>query len=67
MSKFINHNEWLNTGFVESDDVFKDNNLSIFYAVIRIQLIEFLVVDYLLEWSKAEDFDNGMLHTLYRT
>ncbi|KAK7347612.1 hypothetical protein VNO80_22148 [Phaseolus coccineus] len=26
-----------------------------------IQLIEFLVADYLLEWSKAEDFDNMLL------
>ena len=26
----------------------------------RIQLIEFLVSDYLLEWSKSEDFDNSM-------
>ncbi|XP_017411702.1 protein MULTIPOLAR SPINDLE 1 [Vigna angularis] len=28
---------------------------------ILIQLIEFLVADYLLEWSKAEDFDNVLL------
>lgn len=33
------------------------------FVGVRIQLIEFLVADYLLEWSKAEDFDTGILST----
>ncbi|KAK7265174.1 hypothetical protein RJT34_32790 [Clitoria ternatea] len=37
------------------DDGFPDMHECIF---IMIQLIEFLVADYLLEWSKAADFDN---------
>ncbi|XP_020231276.1 protein MULTIPOLAR SPINDLE 1 [Cajanus cajan] len=40
------------------DDGFPDMHECMF---IMIQLIEFLVVDYLLEWSKAEDFDNMLL------
>ncbi|XP_061347531.1 protein MULTIPOLAR SPINDLE 1 [Gastrolobium bilobum] len=37
------------------DDAFPDMHECMF---IMIQLIEFLVSDHLLEWSKAEDFDN---------
>ncbi|TKY54687.1 hypothetical protein E2542_SST19099 [Spatholobus suberectus] len=40
------------------DDGFPDMHECMF---IMIQLIEFLVADYLLEWSKAEDFDNVLL------
>ncbi|KAG5101769.1 hypothetical protein JHK84_046738 [Glycine max] len=40
------------------DDGFPHMHESMF---IMIQLIEFLVTDYLLEWSKAEDFDNMLL------
>ncbi|CAJ1944856.1 unnamed protein product [Sphenostylis stenocarpa] len=40
------------------DDGFPKMHECIF---IMIQLIEFLVADYLLEWSKAEDFDNVLL------
>ncbi|KAI4344303.1 hypothetical protein L6164_011547 [Bauhinia variegata] len=37
------------------DDGFPDMHECMY---IMIQLVEFLVSDYLLEWSKAEDFDN---------
>ncbi|GAU18301.1 hypothetical protein TSUD_201890 [Trifolium subterraneum] len=40
------------------DDTFPDMHECMF---IMIQLIEFLVADYLLEWSKAEDFDTMLL------
>ncbi|KAJ1433579.1 protein MULTIPOLAR SPINDLE 1 [Sesbania bispinosa] len=40
------------------DDAFTDMHECMF---IMIQLIEFLVTDYLLGWSKAEDFDNTLL------
>ncbi|XP_004508234.2 protein MULTIPOLAR SPINDLE 1 isoform X2 [Cicer arietinum] len=40
------------------DDIFPDMHECMF---IMIQLIEFLVADYLLEWSKAEDFDTVLL------
>ncbi|KAG5080848.1 hypothetical protein JHK86_004913 [Glycine max] len=40
------------------DDGFPNMHESMF---IMIQLIEFLVTDYLSEWSKAEDFDNLLL------
>ncbi|CAL0330416.1 unnamed protein product [Lupinus luteus] len=40
------------------DDSFPDMHECMFRM---IQLIEFLVSDYLLEWSKAEDFDNMLL------
>ncbi|KAL9326069.1 hypothetical protein ACSQ67_006714 [Phaseolus vulgaris] len=40
------------------DDGFPEMHECMF---IMIQLIEFLVADYLLEWSKAEDFDNMLL------
>lgn len=40
------------------DEKFPDMHECMF---IMIQLIEFLVADYLLEWSKAEDFDTMLL------
>ncbi|KAI5414762.1 hypothetical protein KIW84_040286 [Lathyrus oleraceus] len=40
------------------DDTFANMHECMF---IMIQLIEFLVGDYLLEWSKAEDFDTMLL------
>ncbi|CAK8564280.1 unnamed protein product [Lathyrus sativus] len=40
------------------DDTFANMHECMF---IMIQLIEFLVGDYLLEWSKAEDFDTVLL------
>ncbi|XP_057761341.1 protein MULTIPOLAR SPINDLE 1 isoform X3 [Arachis stenosperma] len=40
------------------DDAFPDMHESMF---LMIQLIEFMVSDYLLEWSKSEDFDKVLL------
>ncbi|XP_054821049.1 protein MULTIPOLAR SPINDLE 1 isoform X3 [Prosopis cineraria] len=40
------------------DDGFPDMHQCMF---IMIQLIEFLVSDYFVEWSKAEDLDNALL------
>jgi hypothetical protein len=48
--------------FWPNEQCFRRQSILFLFLGVRIQLIEFLVADYLLEWSKAEDFDTSMNH-----